>query len=437
MIRKDIEKIILEHKSWLESNGKEGSRADFSNTDLRQGMLTRLQLREAKLIRANLQKADASDTNFQKANLQEANLEYSNLQNSDLSNSNLQKANLYKANLRNSILKNADLRNANLSEADLSNSSLEKILIYNTNFDGTVLDGAHINQELLNQFPNTVLSKYSLAFFQFDDSTLSQPSTTILRSIEFPPQYLQAGISVLNYFGTVLRKKYPDQKAKVKIEQDGLKVTMTVETIKGDTEVIEHALNEYGLVLTGEMSPEEYTTDRALIMDLKHELRMASVRIEAQKDIIDFQKVTLREFESLLNVAIKKPTSLSITSNSLKDTLQKDNVIHNIPIIYGGLNELLEQSPEGSEEYEEILNLQKSLDRIEKSSSPEEVAKSSAMSKLERFLENVEKKESAAGKVIKTTKDGIDIARKLAGHYNTVAQWCGLPQVPVPFVTKQ
>jgi len=36
-------------------------------------------------------------------------------------------------------------------------------------------------------------------------------------------------------------------------------------------------------------------------------------------------------------------------------------------------------------------------------------------------------------KVIKTAKDGIDIARRLAGYYNDIAQWCGLPQVPKPF----
>ena len=49
---------------------------------------------------------------------------------------------------------------------------------------------------------------------------------------------------------------------------------------------------------------------------------------------------------------------------------------------------------------------------------------------------NVDKAESTAGKVIKTTKDGIDIARELAGHYNQIAQWCGLPRVPKPFTKK-
>lgn len=73
----------------------------------------------------------------------------------------------------------------------------------------------------------------------------------INRSIEFPPEYHQAGLGILSYFGTVLREKYPHHNAKVKIEQDGLRVRLIIESENGDREVIEKALQEYEMVVRG------------------------------------------------------------------------------------------------------------------------------------------------------------------------------------------
>ncbi len=50
---------------------------------------------------------------------------------------------------------------------------------------------------------------------------------------------------------------------------------MTVETLEGDREIIEKALDEYGRVVTGEITPEQYTDDRLLLIELKSELRTA------------------------------------------------------------------------------------------------------------------------------------------------------------------
>ncbi len=106
----ELQKILEEHRKWVESEGKEGERAN----------LWRANLQEANLNGANLQGADLQGTNLQgaklyEANLQEANLNGANLQEAHLSAANLQKARLYEANLQ-----EADLRWANLREADLS-----------------------------------------------------------------------------------------------------------------------------------------------------------------------------------------------------------------------------------------------------------------------------------------------------------------------------
>ena len=73
-------------------------------------------------------------------------------------------------------------------------------------------------------------------------------------------------------------------KANIKIEQDGLKVTMVIDPVDGgDKEIIEKTLNDYGLVITGNMKPEEFMDNNLNILELKNELRMAHLRIEMQK----------------------------------------------------------------------------------------------------------------------------------------------------------
>ncbi len=102
--------------------------------------------------------------------------------------------------------------------------------------------------------------------------TTHSSKIVIERYIEFPSEYHQAGVSILSFFGEVLRRKYPDKHATVRIEQDGLQVKMMVEPFVGEPEVFERALDQYGLVVTGRITPEEFTNDSSLIISLKHEL---------------------------------------------------------------------------------------------------------------------------------------------------------------------
>ncbi|MCP4156563.1 MAG: hypothetical protein GY757_53105 [bacterium] len=103
---------------------------------------------------------------------------------------------------------------------------------------------------------------------------------SIKRSIEFSPEHHQAGVSILNYFATVLRKKYPYSKATVQIKQDGLKVTMIIDPVDGDSEVIEKTLDDYGLVVRGETTSEElFPNDPFEVMALKNKLEIAEMEL--------------------------------------------------------------------------------------------------------------------------------------------------------------
>jgi len=87
--KKELNKIIREHKKWLMSEG--GERADLSFANLS----------SANLSSANLSSADLSFADLRFANLSSANLSFANL-----SSANLSFANLSFANLRGTILEN-------------------------------------------------------------------------------------------------------------------------------------------------------------------------------------------------------------------------------------------------------------------------------------------------------------------------------------------
>ena len=67
-----LRKILDEHKRWIETNQREGSRAD-----LREANLRRADLQGADLREANLQGADLWGADLRRADLRRADLDYS------------------------------------------------------------------------------------------------------------------------------------------------------------------------------------------------------------------------------------------------------------------------------------------------------------------------------------------------------------------------
>jgi hypothetical protein len=102
MNQEELNKILADHKEWLESEKEKGERANLQD--------------------ANLRGADLQDANLRGANLQDANLQDANLQDANLWGANLQDANLRDANLRDANLRGADLQGADLRGANLDYS---------------------------------------------------------------------------------------------------------------------------------------------------------------------------------------------------------------------------------------------------------------------------------------------------------------------------
>ncbi len=314
----ELKEILRLHEEWLESDGKEGVKADFSGADL---------------SHAHFSSADFSHTHFSGADLSGANFS-----GADLSGALLNGANLREADLSGAVLCRAELRSTDLRGADLRGAKLSKAWFWYADLSGAKLSGVDFHEAV---FDNTKLCKTDLVGTKFSEEQLSnmifidpgqetledigEESSRIIRSIEFPPEYYQAGISILNYFGTILRDKYPDKKAKVKIEQDGLKVTMIVESDDGDIETIEKLLDNYGLVIHGKMQPEKLLDNKDEVLQLKNQLGLAQHQIEMQKEFLRFRNADVKELYSLFSQLIQKP-GVQKTTN-IRDTIIKANSI--------------------------------------------------------------------------------------------------------------
>jgi hypothetical protein len=265
------------------------------------------------------------------------------------------------------------------------------------------------------------------------DPLIIENDIVIDRCIEFPSEYYQAGLNILNYFGTYLREQYPEEDAKVKIEQNGQIVRLIIETSDGEKEVIEKALEEYQLIVTGQKKPEEITRNQKLILELNSELRIAKYRIETQQDIIQVQRGQIENLFGIIGNGLINKTPINIDFKPVI-TLSNHTIINqDVSYALSDIDELKQLIPSVSPEYIELEDLEGSLITIEKEQNPEVVKNSSAMKKLKRIIDSISEGNTELSKVIKTAENGWDTFKNLAGKYNKIAEWCGLPQVPSIF----
>ena len=135
MNKAELDKILDNHKLWLQTGGERGERANLSSADLRYANLRYADLRSANLSSANLRYA-----NLRYADLSSADLSYANLSSANLSSADLSSADLSSANLSSANLSYADLSSANLSSANLSSANLRYANLSSANLSSANLD---------------------------------------------------------------------------------------------------------------------------------------------------------------------------------------------------------------------------------------------------------------------------------------------------------
>jgi internalin A len=94
-------------------------------------------------------------------------------------------------------------------------------------------------------------------------------------------------------------------------------------------------------------------------------------------------------------------------------------------------DEVVSENPELEQEFNKLDNSILSMNNAE---SKEQIIRSGALQKFNRFLNEIGNEDSSLGQTIKNMKYGISIVQDIAGKYNKIAEWCGFPVIPSPFL---
>lgn len=313
-------------------------------------------------------------------------------------------------------------RFSNFSCFEYLKDQLETLAPLSSNFPFLIL-GVSDRKSLLDPVVSELAS----------DPNITTERIIIDRCIEFPPEYHQAGLGILNYFGTFLRENYPDREAKVRIEQQGLSVRMTVETTDGNIEVIEKALKDYELVISGKAKPETITSNEKVVLDLRNELRIAQFRIESQQDIIDVQNRRMDKLLDAIGASLQNSHNRPIAIQ-VNPSFRNSNSVTLNPDISAALTstyELLESLPPSEEAHTVLNDLTGSLEAIECETDAAKLKSSPGVTKLGRFLKRLAAGNEALTKAIANIEKGQQVVGDLARTYNKIALFCGLPNIPL------
>ena len=107
---------------------------------------------------------------------------------------------------------------------------------------------------------------------------------------------------------------------------------------------------------------------------------------------------------------------------------------NNAPLITQYVQELSQLAGNYPDVELRLLDLEESLAYLTEKETPEAVNNSTAMKKLKKLLEEATETGSAFNAFLQKANSGVEIAQKIARSYNSIAEWCGAPQVPSVFL---
>ena len=167
--------ILQAHQLWLNSEGKEGRRANLKDNDLRHINFSGANLVQASLRGVNLEGVDLRGAQLQEADFTEAKLAGSNLSGLELRRVNFASANLDRALLDQAELSFCNFLNAHLNETSLRDANMERTIlrqaqIARANFENANLTDANGRESNFTgaRFVGTLLARTDMRDAKFD-----------------------------------------------------------------------------------------------------------------------------------------------------------------------------------------------------------------------------------------------------------------------------
>lgn len=145
----ELQKIIADHKLWIESGRSEGKRAALHNTNLSGVSLIGVDLDHANLSGSNLTFADLEESSFQGACFSGADLSGASFRSACLQDTLMDGATMTGTYFVSASLRGAGIRSANLTNAKLSYSELINVDLTNSDLTGADLYGAELRNARL------------------------------------------------------------------------------------------------------------------------------------------------------------------------------------------------------------------------------------------------------------------------------------------------
>ncbi|MCS3685284.1 leucine-rich repeat domain-containing protein [Salinibacter ruber] len=83
---------------------------------------------------------------------------------------------------------------------------------------------------------------------------------------------------------------------------------------------------------------------------------------------------------------------------------------------------------------DELDRVEGALTELQDEDNRAEAIRSAAVKRLRAFVEKLDDTSTRVGSALQTLENGVQHAQNLAEYYNSIAQWCGLTQVPKPLL---
>ena len=186
--------------------------------------------------------------------------------------------------------------------------------------------------------------------------------------------------------------------------------------------------------------PESLFESRAKILELKSELRIAQVRIEGQRDIIEFQGQELATLKQIFGHSLSGMTSqpihiaispvIHVTNSNANSNIVDINIGQSLSELICHLQDLAAHAVTDPSVQLRLLDLDEALNAVTNKKNAEDVRKSGGVQKLKKFIDEANDTGSAVNAFLNKVSDGVGLIQKLARRYNQIAEWCGAPQVP-------
>ena len=127
--------------------------------------------------------------------------------------------------------------------------------------------------------------------------------------------------------------------------------------------------------------------------------------------------------------------TITVSANSMAESSASTTITIEIRDLINGLqgdfNDLIGETENKSKEFDdECAKVSSALLTLDSCNTKEEITKTGALKKIERFIIECADPESKTGKLISGVKYASGIIKELASKYNKIAKWLALPQIP-------